>query len=345
LRFVDIPTNEDAMPALQLRLAAAALAAFVAVAAPAAAQKIKMSVPNVHAGFAWAYAALDKGYFAAEGLDVELVLIGGGTATPALISGSVNYTSSPSSAMSAILKGAPLKVVLVSGSRPIYELWSFDPAVTRFEDLKGKAIAIMTRGGTDEIAVRMLLKAKGLPADYVGFTALGAGATRIAALSSGAQQYSLLTRLDLAELRRTGSLDRGRMVVNVAKDVEMQTGGLVTTGKELTENRDRAKRLLRALWKGMIYMQVEREGTVELMQRRVPRLSHEEHVRDLEAAIEDRDEDGILPAESSAKELAVRGELMGLAPDAVLPPAQVYDFSLIREVTAELAAAKWRPSR
>ncbi len=64
------------------------------------------------------YLGTDKGYFAAEGLEVELVGAGGSVATPALISGDVQFSGSPSAAISAILKGAPLKIIYVMRDRP-----------------------------------------------------------------------------------------------------------------------------------------------------------------------------------------------------------------------------------
>jgi ABC-type nitrate/sulfonate/bicarbonate transport system substrate-binding protein len=334
------------MPLKPLASTLAALTAIAIAHADArAAEKITLSVPAVHAAFAYVNIAIEKGYFKDEDLDVELKLVGGGTATPALMGGSLDYSSSPSSAMSAILKGAPLTIVLVGQSRPIYKLYSFDPAVRTLADLKGKAIAINSRGGTDEIAMRMLLKEKGLPMDYVGYTAIGTGATRTAAITSGAQKYAMVQRIEMESLKESGVLAKGHMIVDIAKDVEMQTGGLVTTAKEIASNPDRVKRVLRALWKGTIYLQRERDGTLEIMQRLVPKLSRDGHVRDLEGALEDLDEDGVLPLEAARKELAVRSEIVGLASDKIPPVEKVYDFSMIRAVIAELNTANWQPAR
>src|ERR1700733_7315631 len=119
-----------------LRAARAAALALCALASPAGAESFKISYAGTNANFAQYFAAEDKGYFKDEGLDLQLVQLGGGTATPALIAGDLTYSGSPSSAMSAILRGAPLKVILIGQSKPIYELWSFDPTVHRLEDLK-----------------------------------------------------------------------------------------------------------------------------------------------------------------------------------------------------------------
>jgi NitT/TauT family transport system substrate-binding protein len=315
----------------------------LAFASPAAAEKIKLSYAGVNANFAQYFAAEDKGYFKEEGLDVELVQAGGGVATPGLIAGSLTYSGSPSSAMSAILKGAQLKVILIGQSKPIYELWSFDPAVTRFEELRGKAIAISARGGTDELVIRMYLNEKKLPANYVALTPMGSAATRTAAILAGTQSHAILTRTEKGEVRRAGLIDKGRMIVDFHDEVELQTGGIVTTDKELAENRDRAKRVLRAVWKGTIFLMTDREGVLALMRKRLPTMQDDILVPDVEGGMKDVDDDGVMSIETAAKELAVRGEINNVSPDKIPPPEKVYDFSLIREVTAELKG--WKPAQ
>jgi NitT/TauT family transport system substrate-binding protein len=334
----------------RLSIAAVVLtaAAFVFGAADverAAAEKMQINVPALNANFSPFFAALDKGYFAEEGLEVELPVIGGGTAVPALIAGNLIYSSSPSSAMSAILKGAPLTVVLVGQSRPIYQLWSFDPAVKRFEDLKGKVVAVVTRGATEEISIRMMLKARNLPLDFVGFTTTGPGPVRMAAVASGSQKFLMLTRVERGTLAANGLLAQGTMLVDASQQVELQTGGLVTTSKELAENRTRAKRVLRALWKGTLYMHQQQDGMADLLQKRLPQTARDVIRRDVEGGVEDLDEDGMLSLEAQVRELAVRGEILDIAPGKIPEPAKVYDFSVIREVAAELKAANWKPTR
>ena len=328
------------MIALIARLAVVA-ALVAAPLAAAGADPLRLTIPNVHAGFSHVFIAADKGYFQAEGIEVEISVVGGGTATPALIGGSIHYSASPGSSISAILKGAPLRVVLATGTKPIYELWSFDPKVRTLEELKGQQVAIMTRGGTDEIGLRMLLKARNLPMDYVGFSALGREG-RMAALIAGAQKISLVGRLEKAQLAKAGLIDKGHMIYDLAEGVQLASGGLVTHEREVTTNRERTKRMLRALWKGRLYMLAETDGTIEVMLKRLPKVPKETHLSDLTAAREENNPTGILPLDAAAKELAVRGELLNIAADKVLPPEKVYDFSLIEEIAREIK--DWKPS-
>jgi NitT/TauT family transport system substrate-binding protein len=321
------------------------VALAAAASLPASAQEaIKLTVAAVNANFAQYFIADDRGYFKDEGLNVEVVVAPGGVATPGLLGGSVHYSGSPSSAMSAILKGAPLKIVLVGQSRPIYELWSFDPEVRTFDQLKGRLIAVGSRGGTDEIAVRMLMKQKNLPNDFVGFAPLGMGPTRMAAIVTGQQKFTLLSRTDKAQAAEAGLIAKGHMLSNVAREVELQTGGIVTSDKELAENRDRTRRILRAVWKGTIYMRAEKEGTIAVMHKRLPQFSREAIVKDVEGAVDDVDADGAMPDDTAARELAVRAEVFGIASDKVPPVAKVYDFSIVRDVIRELTSSNWKPS-
>ena len=78
--------------------ATAAMSASVMIAQPGrAAQKLKITLPATESNEAAYFIAQEKGYFAAEGLDVEFVYAGGGTATPALLSGTVDASASSAS--------------------------------------------------------------------------------------------------------------------------------------------------------------------------------------------------------------------------------------------------------
>ena len=83
----------------------------MAVSPSPAADKVKMSIAATSANYAPYFVALEKGYLTEEGFDVEIVKAGGGTATPAQLSGEIEFNTSGATALSAILKGAPLKLV------------------------------------------------------------------------------------------------------------------------------------------------------------------------------------------------------------------------------------------
>ena len=137
------------------------LAALAACGSPPQASapldKFKLSLSSYAAVYAPFLVAIDKGYFAAQGLDVEIVLAGGGLAVPALLSGEIPYTASAASSMGAIIKGAPLKVIYTNADRSVQQLWAA-PEIKTLDDLKGKTVGVSNRGDSNELTVRMLLE-------------------------------------------------------------------------------------------------------------------------------------------------------------------------------------------
>ena len=147
-------------PLTRMKRAIAAIAASLLMLPGNAAlaqtlQKITITYASNDANQSAPLVAVQKGYFAAEGLDVELQYAGGGTATPALISGSIQASGSASSALTAILKDAPLRVVGVIADSPTYSLWVTSD-IKSAADLKGKTIGVATRGDTLEVASRFV---------------------------------------------------------------------------------------------------------------------------------------------------------------------------------------------
>src|SRR5258708_28024777 len=96
-----------------LRLVAPSLtgiAAAVVLCLPAhAADKVKVSYPTMTSSYIFFFSAISKGYYKDEGLDLDVIEAAGGVATPALVSGDVQFSTSGSSAISATMKGARLK--------------------------------------------------------------------------------------------------------------------------------------------------------------------------------------------------------------------------------------------
>src|SRR6201999_3048039 len=121
-----------------VRLAVAALIVFAFVGNASALDHIKVSYPNLNGSYIYFFTAVQKGYYKDEGFDLDVVETGGGPATAALISGDLGFSTSGSSAISAILKGAKLKVLLVGKDRPDWQIWSTKSEIKYFDDLEGQ---------------------------------------------------------------------------------------------------------------------------------------------------------------------------------------------------------------
>jgi NitT/TauT family transport system substrate-binding protein len=327
------------------RVARTLLAVLLVLASlpAAAADRVKIGIPLMSASFAAMFVAADKGYFKDEGIDPEFLPLSGGLSIPALIGGSIEISASPFPATVAILKGAPLKVILVSSNHANDQLWSFDPAVRSFADMKGKIVAIASRGNSEEVNIHTLLDAKGLPSDFVGFTVLGVGTARVGAILAGSQRYAMLSRLEQERLKEAGFLQRGTMLVDFTKGFDMALGGMATSDAMLAAHRDLVKRIVRAVWKGALYTLAYRDASLALLQKRFPNDTPDSLAADFDQMLSTHNSDGGLSAAAELHELAAHAQVLGLPAARIPPPAKVYDFSLLQEVKDELAAAHWQP--
>ena len=86
-------------------------------------EKVRVAIPGLSPNSAFFMVALQKGFYSEEKIEIDVVQAGGGTAIPALISGDMQFSASTGSAVSAILKGAKLKVVMVGQDRPGAQIW------------------------------------------------------------------------------------------------------------------------------------------------------------------------------------------------------------------------------
>jgi ABC-type nitrate/sulfonate/bicarbonate transport system substrate-binding protein len=310
-----------------------------------AAEQISIAAPITNPAFAYLFVAIDKGYFAEQGLDPNIQALDGQIATSALIGGGLDYSSSPASAIGAILKGARLKVIYYAARRASEELWSIDDSVRSFSDLRDKLIVVGGRGGSEEIFIRLLLKSERLPSDFVSYSALGVGPIKAAALASGSQQNAMLNMLERGQLQAMGILAKGHIVVDFRKVADMPNGGLATSDQEIAQHRERTIRVMRALLKGAAFMRRYQDATVDILAKRYSNLARGDLADSLADAVENATEDGTVSNETAERELAVRGELMGVASASVPSADQAFDFSLLRGAAEELKAAGWQPSK
>jgi NitT/TauT family transport system substrate-binding protein len=310
--------------------------------APAqAADKLKIAIPVTTGTYAMYFLAEDKGYWKEEGLEVEMIIAGGGTATPALMSGDLDFNGSPGAAISAILKNAPLKIFFVSQDRPAYELWSGDPKITSLADIKGKPVGILTRGDTTEVALRILLKKEGLDPNGVIYTPLSQGQVRLAALTAGSVAAGMLLKDEVDQAKTFPNL---HMVFDVQNAIKQMGGGAVARNAGLTDGRELSKRFLRGLIKGRRYTDAFKHETVDAVQKRNPRTPRGA----LEASYDDTaktaTKDGTLDLEGQQGEIDARSDVLNIPPGQRMRPAQVFDFSLVNEINRELDR-RWKPAR
>jgi len=171
------------------------LAAVLAGAGPASAAEHVVAGSLGGQAPSWPfYIAQAKGFFAAEGIDLELNF----APSPAqvaqqLTAGSIVVAVSigADEPVVAIDKGAPLALVRIIGDRPPYALIA-KPAIKTLADLRGKTIASGSTVDITDAYLRRMLATAGLkPGDY-DTLAGGVAAARFAALQAGSADAAMV---------------------------------------------------------------------------------------------------------------------------------------------------------
>jgi ABC-type nitrate/sulfonate/bicarbonate transport system substrate-binding protein len=331
---------------LSRRGAVAALAALAAVpfARPAsAADKITISVPSTNVDDAAIFVAMQKGYFAAAGLDAEIIVAGGGVATPGLLSGSLQASASPASALSAILRGAELRILLVFGTSPPYQLWG-NESIRSLADLVGKSVGVQSRGDTFELATRIALQQAGISADSVGFTPFGVGATSGAALTSGAVPAICTAGVEINELLAHGMLKNAHLVLNYYGKIHMPFNGLATSQKLITDSPQLVRGIVMGIVKAVRYARAFKAQTVAFTGKYQKDPNVTALGQDYDVLMEYLTPSLTAPADTLVTDLAVRAQLLNIPKTQIPPIDKVYNFAIAQSVNAELDRTRWRPT-
>jgi NitT/TauT family transport system substrate-binding protein len=321
----------------------AGLAVAATVSPARAADAIKITIPSVTPDDGAYFIAVQKGYFAAEGLEAEFVFSGGGTATPALISGTVQGSASGSAAISAIMRGAPLRVVLVFTESPAYKIWA-QPDIKSLADLKGKTLGVQTRGDTFEIAARIALEKAGIPADSVSYTPLGFGNGAGAAFESGALPAVVISTSTAVELQDHGQLKNAHVIADFYGKVRMPWNAFAMNEKVLYGDPVMAKKILRPIVKGARYLKVFKAQTLAISAKYQKEPNNRANELEYADFIKELTPDWTVSDALITSDLALRAGLLNIPKEKIPPISKVYDFSLVREISAELDAMRWKPT-
>ena len=233
---------------------------FSAVSSEGLAATISMRIlyPSFAASWATTWIAKEAGYFTAEGLDVELIRVGGSTRmVAAMLGGSAPVIQAgASAALAATGAGGSVVIIAATGNVSPFHLMA-RPEIKQAADLKGKRAGITTFGSTSDQVVRLALKQFGLePNKDVAMLTFGAQPEAFAALQSGAVQvvplsyplYPKAAKLGMRELVRISELG-----------FEDINGTVITTKSFLAQQRDTAMRFMRGFIRGMHRYRTDKE--------------------------------------------------------------------------------------
>ena len=276
------------------------------------------------------FIAKEKKFFLEEALEPLLIQMSANTAIAAGVTGELTGLSSIGSAIRAIQRGAPLRVVSVSLRRPIFWLVS-RPEYRSVKDLKGKVLATATIGGSQHTAAKKMISLGGIDPDKDLTTIAGGEESRHL-------QGLVINTVQVAAISPPWVLlarDKYKMnVLDTAVDKYASIqNGLAVGVKTLQEKPDLVKKLLRAKSKAARYF--------EQNEREVSEMLAKMWNTDLATALESYrlskpafTVTGI-PTEEEIKEYLILDAQILKLPQPVAA-SNVFDFTIQREVDKEL---------
>ena len=216
-----------------------------------------------HAGFQGPiWATKDLGRLEKNGLIGDLILIpGSARGMAALISGSVPFIQGSATApLAAFLRGGDVAVIAAALNKFPFSV------VVRKElkspaDLIGKKFGILNFGGSNDLAVSLALKEWNIPRSAVTILVSGGAPERLAALTSGVIDATVLSPPETVAAARAGL----RILANLSDlNASFPQTLIMARRSFVTSKRDTVKRFVRAYSEGIFEFKTHREKAIKV---------------------------------------------------------------------------------
>ncbi len=287
------------------------------------------------------YAANDKGFFAQEGIQGDVVLIGStDTLIQALIAGQVNVAIvDPTPAINAVERGASLKII--GGTVPIaaYTLVGCGKYKT-IKELKGTTISVVSLVSGSTIFLREMLKKEGLELNR-DYAIIQGGPTtqRLVSLKGCNTSATMVLGGDLPRARELGYTEIARLHDYIPN---LQFHSFIVDSRWAAANSALTVRYLKAMVRAMQWAHANKEESAELVSRRtgIPlkytRVNVDEY---LAQGIISRD--GTVNRDGFQRLIDLMGERLFKQPPYPAPEKYL-DMSYLRRAHQELGIAAGR---
>ncbi len=278
------------------------------------------------------FVAKERGFFREEGLDVELIVMQAIQTIQATLGNSTQFASATGSAVSSAVRGADIKVILAVTDRPSFDL-IVQPNITSVQQLRGKKIGTGGVGSLAEILARRILEVNGVRFEEVAI--LATGPSHVTYLSLKAKV------IDAAPLQMpltfTAQDEGFRKLVDAGDVYRAVQGGLATTKTMLSEQPELVTKVVRAMMRAIRLIKSDRKYGIEFIKG--PWLDIGKEPEKIAARVYDIAAPALLENGTVSEEVQrqmIADASMRVKPAQPVLPDQVFDFSIVRKVSATL---------
>ena len=227
----------------------------------------KKNLRVVFTGLAWNSelpfrVALKRGFFKAQGLDIQPIFVRGGPmALAALSSGEVDFAEIGGAQAVMRSRARGLDVAIIGSISNVTTFQLVGSKSTRtLEDLKGKIIGVTGAGAFSDFAMRTFLRRKGIDPDKdVTLRAIGGSSMRVSALEKGIVVAAPFSPEDTVRLVRLGF----PMIANMSDSLNIPQSIVVARNDALEKLPETSKRFLKALVLGIQFAKTNKADAIK----------------------------------------------------------------------------------
>ena len=234
-------------------LRAIATVVFVLLAQSSAAApaptKVTIHIPSKSLSIMPYYFGKDKGFFAAEQIEPQLVMMAPPVAIAALVAGELDFSSTTGAATSAIMRGLPIRRVFYVQQDPVHALLA-QPEIKSIEELIGKTVGVTALTDAVGMSTNVILRAHGIEAGKVTLLAMQVTDNAIKSLTSRRIAATLLAPPYVEELQAKGYVK----LAEARTYAQLSFIGLVTAIDTMKKSPQKVYGMIAALHRTMTYI-------------------------------------------------------------------------------------------
>jgi NitT/TauT family transport system substrate-binding protein len=271
----------------------------------------------------------EKGFYREEGIELQPIMAGMLQGIQGLIGGSFDYSQMLGQGGGAILRGAPLKIIMAFDTRPSWFLLGGKNMKT-LQDLKGKQLAVSSFGAALDQMTRELLPRFGMePMRDVVLRAIEPPPNRLAALLSGAVDAAVLTHPETIIARKQGFNE----IIFYGDHIEFVSAGVVATERNITQKPDFVRRFIRGALKTFYWIKANEKEVVARLAK-ATKSSESDGLELYRTGIKLFSQDGSIPRSLQERMISLQRKVLQVEKE--IAPEIVYDFSFVRAANKEL---------
>ena len=294
--------------------------------AAAAPIKVTIHIPSKSLSIMPYYFGKDKGFFAAEQIEPELIMMAPPTAIAALVAGELDFSSTTGAATSAIMRGLPLRRVFYVQQDPVHVLLA-QPEIKSIQDLVGKAVGVTALTDAVGMSANVILRAHGIEAGKVTLLALQVTDNAIKSLTTKRISATLLAPPYVQELEAKGYVK----LAEARTYAPLSFIGLVSATETMKKNPQKVYGMISALHRTMNYI-LNPANRVEVVQyvSTYHKIDLPLAEKSFTAQMLGYSKDGTKPRAAVEKEIEIYRESLKIA--KTFTPDDLEDMSVLRKV-------------